>query len=87
MQFTPTTTSFKDLVNIIISYINLIVPIVGGLAIIFFFVGLVRYIYYAGDAKGRTAGRDNIIWGLVAMFVIFTLSGILQLLKSALLSP
>ncbi|MEI6864226.1 MAG: pilin [Candidatus Adlerbacteria bacterium] len=83
MPFTSTTAKFSDLVDQLIKLMNSFIPLLIGVAIIFFFIGLIRYIYKSGDAKGRAAGRDNIIWGLIGLFIIFTLWGILRFLQIA----
>ena len=76
--------TLSSLVTALIGLMNSFIPVLVGGAIIFFFVGLIRYIYSAGDAKGRTNGRATIIWGLIGMFVIFSLWGILHFMQVAL---
>lgn len=75
--------TFKDVVVRLLGYMNLLVWPLIGLAIVFFFWGLIRYIYKSGDAKGRALGRQTIIWGLIGLFVLFTLWGLVRLLQSA----
>jgi len=57
-----------------------------GIAIIFYFWGIVRRLWdvNAGDAKSFTAIRTQLLWGLVALFVALSLWGILSLLGTAL---
>jgi hypothetical protein len=73
--------TFATAVRSLVGLFNQIIPVLAGLAILFFFWGLIRYIYKAGDSKGRAAGRDAIIWGLVGLFIIFSLYGILNFLS------
>lgn len=74
-------------INNLIGIVNSLLPILGGLAVVFFFWGLIRYIYNSGDAGGRSEGRDAIIWGLVGLFIIFTLWGILTFLQETFFYP
>jgi hypothetical protein len=73
--------TFKDVVARLIDLMNsLIWPLIG-IAVIFFFYGLIRYIYDAGNAKGHARGRDIIVWSLIGLFVIFSLWGFIRLLQ------
>jgi hypothetical protein len=85
-SFPQTSMNLTTFVGLFYRYINATTPVLAALAVACFFYGLVRYIYYAGDAKGHEFGRQAIIWGLVGLFVIFSLWGILQFLKLAVFS-
>ena len=50
-----------------------------------FLFGLVRYIYHGADAKGHQEGKELIIWGITALFVIFSLGSILFLMCTSFL--
>ena len=84
MNFPTTGLNFKGLVDQLVGVINAAIPVLAGIALIIFFWGLVKYIYASSDAKGHTEGKSMIIWGLVAIFVIFTLWGIINLFKTAI---
>lgn len=72
--------TFQSLVGKIILAVNSAIPMLATLAMVLFFWGLVNYIYRSGDTKARAKGRELVVWGLVAMFVIMSLWGILRLL-------
>jgi hypothetical protein len=57
---------------------------VSGLALIFFFWGLARLIFSAGDEKGREDGKKIMLWGIIALFIMFSVWGIVQLLQRSL---
>lgn len=80
--FTSNST-FASVVANIVSLLNLVIGVLAALALVIFFWGLVRYIYHSDDAHSREEGRSSIMWGLVALFVLFSLFGILQLLTIA----
>ncbi|MBY0294319.1 hypothetical protein K2Q08_03235 [Patescibacteria group bacterium] len=73
-----------SLVNMFVSFLNMLTAFFLTVAIAAFFWGLIMYIYHAGDVKGRKKGRDTIVWGLIGLFVIVSLAGILQILKGFL---
>jgi hypothetical protein len=47
------------------------------LAFIYFMWGMAQFILNAGDAKLREEGKQRIIWGIIALFVIMSIYGIL----------
>jgi hypothetical protein len=64
--------------------VNVIIPILAGVALAIFFWGIVRYVYSAGE-EGHTQGRQLFMWGLVGLFVLFCVYGIVQLICSGLI--
>lgn len=84
----PTLSSgsaFSDVVKFLVGFINLLVFPLIGLAVVIFFVGLLRYIYQSDSAKKNVQNQKAILWGLVALFVLFSIWGILNVLNNTLL--
>jgi len=55
------------------------------LALLVFFWGLVKFIFkIGGDEKAVAQGRPLMIWGLVALFVIISVWGLVRLLQTEL---
>ena len=73
--------SFKDLVNtIIVPLFNEgVIPLLYALAFLFFLVGMVRFFFLGGD-EGREKGKQMMVWGIIGLFVIFGIWGIVRLL-------
>lgn len=69
------TTSFASVVAYIIGIINSLVLVLAAAALLVFMWGVFQYIYNAGAKKNRTL----MLWGLVALFVLFSIWGILRL--------
>lgn len=57
--------------------LNLVVPIVFSLAIIFFFYGLAQFIRSVSD-KTIEEGKNKMKWGVIALFVIVSIWGIIR---------
>lgn len=76
--------SFKELVNLIIGIINPLLYLLVGVALLVFFKGLIAFIAQAGDTKSHKEGRDLMVWGTVALFVMVSLFGILRFFYSDL---
>ena len=62
--------------------ISLLIPITAGLALVFFFWGLAKFILHAGSEEGRKEGVQVMKWGIVALFVIVSIWGIVLFLRS-----
>ncbi|MDO8548056.1 MAG: hypothetical protein Q7R71_00040 [bacterium] len=80
--FTSNST-FASVIQDLILFINLVVGVLSAIALVVFFWGLVRYIYHSDGATSRQEGKSSIMWGLIALFVLFSLFGILQILNIA----
>ncbi len=76
MTFARLVDSFTDLIN---GLVGLLV----GVAMIIFFIGVIKYIYRAPNPKAQKYGRDMIVWGLLAIFVMVSVWGILRLARES----
>jgi len=76
--------TFVSLVDQIVGVIDTAIPVLASFAVFFFLLNIVRYIYKAGDAGGKGAEKQGIMWGLVALFVIFSIWGLLYLFRTIL---
>ncbi len=77
MKTDPRT--FGDIVDMFLDLVLLIIPIIASLALLAFFWGLVKFISNAGDEKAIGDGKSLMKWGLVALFVMVSIWGILRL--------
>lgn len=69
-----------DIISIISGLIGLATPIVVALALLFFFYGLARYILNAADEEKKSEGRNIMIWGIIALFVMVSVWGLTSIL-------
>lgn len=58
--------------------LKLAIPIVVGLAVLFFFWGVALYVFRAGDEKQAKEGKSIMIYGVIALFVMFSIWGIIK---------
>jgi len=72
-----------DLVSQIISVINLLVALLGTLALVVFIWGGVRYLFKSEDSH-KQAQKEFLGWSLVALFVLVSVFGILQIVQGVL---
>ena len=58
--------------------------IMAGLALLVFFWGLVKFIAKAGDESAKEEGRRLMIWGVIALFVMVSVWGIILFIQTNL---
>jgi len=56
--------------------IGILLPIVVALALLFFFWGLAKFILASGDEDAKDQGKRIMIWGVVALFVMASVWGL-----------
>jgi hypothetical protein len=71
-----------DTLNLVNTVINALVPIIISLALVVFFWGLVVYIVQLGNEEKRKEAMQLMIWGVIAIFVMVSIWGIIRLLQS-----
>lgn len=63
---------------------NILIPIAFSLALLYFFWGVAKYIKSEGD--GKAEGQKIMVWGVVALFVMSSVWGLVYFLREELLS-
>ena len=90
LAFAPFLVSAQNLNNVsglLTSFgrlINTALPIVVGLALLGFFWGLAMFVFNAHNEEKRGEGRSIMIWGVVALFVMVAVWGLVNFLGSAI---
>lgn len=72
--------NFTSIINTISNIVNLIIPLLVALALLAFFWGLVRYIWKSGDEDGQKEGKNIMIAGIVGLFVMVSIWGIISII-------
>jgi hypothetical protein len=62
--------------------VNSLIPIVFSLAVLLFFWGVAKYIWSAGT--GKEEGKRIMVWGIVALFVMSSVWGLVSFLRGEL---
>jgi hypothetical protein len=63
----------KGLIYAVGRIINQLTIIVGGIALLIFFFGLMKFIFKANDPKAHEEGKNIMVWGIIALFVMFAI--------------
>lgn len=61
---------------------TILVPLVFTLALLFFFYGVVKYIWSEGQNKAE--GKQIMIWGVIALFVMSSVWGLVRFIQGEL---
>lgn len=75
----------KGLIRETHNIINTLIGIAVACAVLAFFWGLAQYILHADDADERKESRQFMIWGIVALFVMTSVWGLVAFLDDAFL--
>lgn len=66
------------IIRIVEGLLRTAVPIVMTLAVLYFFWGLARYILAAGSEEAKAEGRRIMIGGVIALFVMVSVWGLVR---------
>lgn len=75
--------TFENAVNFfVLNIINPVVVLIIGLAVVYFLWGATKYILHADDAAKMAEGKDMMIYGIIAIFVMISMWGLVNLLDN-----
>lgn len=77
--------NFAQLVDAFLGFINLLIPLLFGLALLVIIWKLVdAWILHAGDSGKVEEGKKYALWGVLVLVVMSALWGIVALLRTSL---
>lgn len=76
--------SFKGIVCLFVRLLSPIPPILITLATLYFFWGITKYIRAGGNSEEMKEGKNVMIYGIIALFVMFAVWGLVVLVKNEL---
>lgn len=79
-SLTAAGTSFKDVVDYTISILNPLFGVLGAIAFLVFFYGLLKFVIRADNEVELAKGKQYMMWGIIALFVLISFTAILNLL-------
>jgi hypothetical protein len=75
--------TLKDTLVLVSQFLNGVIGLFITLAIVVFFWGLIKYLF-SMDQENAHEGIKIMFWGLIAIFVMVSIWGIIRLLQSTL---
>ncbi len=85
MNFHSTSATLASTINLLLDLINTSIRALSIIALLIFMLGGVRYIWGSSNKEGHGADKKLLIWGVVSMFVLFSLGGLVRLIEIAFL--
>lgn len=78
-QAGSTPRNFSELVGVFLNIIQDLIPVVASLALLVFLWGLAKFIFrIGGDEKAIVEGKSLMKWGLIALFIMVSVWGIIK---------
>ena len=78
---------FAGVNSLLIAFKNLVgqaIPVAFSLGILFFFYGIALYVLRAGDEKKAKEGKSIMIYGVIAIFVMSSIWGLIAFIDQEL---
>lgn len=79
--FSNIESAFQTVIRLLNSYV---IPLIIGIAVIYFLIGIVKYISNQGDETARKEARNMMIYGIIGIFVMVSVWGLVNVLGQTL---
>ncbi|MFM2357381.1 MAG: hypothetical protein RJA61_118, partial [Candidatus Parcubacteria bacterium] len=76
--------SIKTMLGEISGIVRTLSLLAAASALLFFFWGLAQFIAKSGDPSSHEEGKNKMVWGVIALFVLLGVNGILAFIDSEL---
>jgi hypothetical protein len=84
LAFSLKDSTFSGIITEVREIIALLLPLMIAAAFLFFFWGLTKFILNSNNEKEIETGKKYMIWGVLALFVLFTFRSIITLISNDL---
>ena len=84
VTFAQAPTSFQDMANVVAKLFNAGAILLITATVVVYFYGIVGNIYNARNGKADPKMRSNILWGILIIFFMVSIWGIIQILQYSL---
>jgi hypothetical protein len=81
LAFAADTTPLSTFVANMGGIVNQLIPILSTVVVLVFFYGLIKYILAGGDDEASKKARSYMIRGIIGMFVLTTIWGIIGFIQ------
>lgn len=75
-------TTFGQVIEYLVGIIYQVIPILVIIAFILFFWGLSKFVINASNEKELQAGKEYMLWGILALFILISIRSILTIIAS-----
>ncbi|MCR4334232.1 MAG: pilin [Patescibacteria group bacterium] len=74
---TPQLSTLKDVMCLVNTYLGYTIPLLFSVALVVFIFGIVKYIFVQ---EKKEEARSLILWGIIGLFVMFSVWGLVNVL-------
>ncbi len=74
--------TINGILGIVANIFNIVIPLIITIALIYFLWGVAKYVMSSGDPEKATEARGMMINGIIALFVIISVWGLVAILNS-----
>ncbi len=85
ISFAQTPTNFKGIVLILIGIVQTATRVMVLVAVFYFIWGVAKYVFSAGDETKVEEGKKIMIWGIVGLFAISSVWGLVFIIQATFL--
>ncbi len=82
LAFAVDFRNFENAIESVNVLISRLIPVIIGIALLLFLIGILQYVTAGGDEEKRAAARGLIIFGIIALFVMVAVWGFVRMLTS-----
>lgn len=76
--------TIKSVINQLTNLVRALIPILAGVALLVFIAGLAQYLFQGGDKSATETGKNRIVAGVIGLFVIAAIWGLVQIVGATL---
>lgn len=76
-NYNDLNSSFESIIDLINT---IVIPLIIGVAGLYFMVGVIKYVTAGEKAESREGARNMMIWGIIALFVMISVWGLVNIL-------
>ena len=86
LMFTPLVAGaanvddFFDVIGVVNTLLNTIIPLLIGVAVVVFLIGVIRYVTAGDDEVKIKAARSMMIYGIIGLFVMVSVWGLVNII-------
>jgi ABC-type proline/glycine betaine transport system permease subunit len=80
-----TPQNFRDVVGLVLNLLEMTIPIILSFALLVFFWGLAKMVWHGGNERQYAEGRSIAFYGVIALFVMLSVWGIVSVLENTFL--
>ncbi len=77
---TSRATDAFSLIKILQNIVDAVIPFIIGLGVLVFIYGVFNFVTSAGDEEARAGAKQLIIWGIIGIFVMVSVWGLVNIL-------